>query len=213
MPLHAQVADDIHYVYPTPLVIREVPESESINPVLRQVILERSRLDRGQMKSNYGGWHSASTLFSWSSPEVDVLRQRVAEAVKSITAHTTGDPSISGEITITGWANVSRHGDYNKPHHHPGVAWSGVYYVDAGSASGTRPDEGAIEFLDPRGAVDMVSYPGEPFSANFRITPIDGMLVLFPAWLEHGVNRYDGEGERISIAFNVTIHQASSAPA
>ena len=213
MPLHAQVAEDIHYIYPTPIVIREVPESASINPELRRVILEQSRLERGEIRSNYGGWHSASTLFSWSIPEVDVLRRRVAEAVKSISAHCTGDPSVSGEFTVAGWANVSQRGDYNKPHHHPGVAWSGVYYVDAGSALGKRPDEGAIEFLDPRGAVDMVAYPGSPFSANFRITPLDGMLVLFPAWLVHVVNRYDGEGERVSIAFNVAIHQAGSATA
>jgi hypothetical protein len=30
-----------------------------------------------------------------------------------------------------------------------------------------------------------------------------GMMVLFPSWLYHFVNPFFGDGERISIAFNI----------
>jgi hypothetical protein len=30
------------------------------------------------------------------------------------------------------------------------------------------------------------------------------MLLLFPSWLEHHVEAFEGAGERISISFNVT---------
>jgi hypothetical protein len=39
---------------------------------------------------------------------------------------------------------------------------------------------------------------GIPFS------PATGHLLLFPSWLEHRVERFEGAGERISIAFNAT---------
>jgi hypothetical protein len=32
------------------------------------------------------------------------------------------------------------------------------------------------------------------------------MMLLFPAWLSHGVLPYYGTGERISIAFNLRIN-------
>jgi Putative 2OG-Fe(II) oxygenase len=33
--------------------------------------------------------------------------------------------------------------------------------------------------------------------------PDAGHLLLFPSWLEHRVERFEGPGERISVAFNV----------
>ena len=30
-------------------------------------------------------------------------------------------------------------------------------------------------------------------------------MVMFPSWLLHGVRPYQGEGERISIAFNIAL--------
>lgn len=208
--LHAQVTDDIHFVYPTPILIREVSEALAINPALRARIVERAAREPGRTKSNYGGWHSTEDLFSWPDPEIAELRRIVADAVRSLTEYTAGE-GVSGELNLIGWANVSNKGDYNKPHHHPGASWSGVYYVDAGAPSGVRPDEGAIEFLDPRGAIDLEPYPGRPFSATFQIKPFSGLLVVFPAWLDHMVNRYDGEGPRVSIAFNLSFLKAGVA--
>jgi hypothetical protein len=36
-----------------------------------------------------------------------------------------------------------------------------------------------------------------------RLQPKSGMIVMFPSWLSHGVDPWEGEGERISIALNV----------
>jgi hypothetical protein len=37
-----------------------------------------------------------------------------------------------------------------------------------------------------------------------RIKPVEGQIVLFPSWLSHSVEPWDGEEERISIALNLT---------
>jgi hypothetical protein len=39
---------------------------------------------------------------------------------------------------------------------------------------------------------------GVPFA------PGAGHLLMFPSWLEHRVEKFEGEGERISIAFNAS---------
>jgi hypothetical protein len=35
--------------------------------------------------------------------------------------------------------------------------------------------------------------------------PVPGDMLLFPSWLEHSVAPFEGEGERICIAFNVRL--------
>ena len=35
-------------------------------------------------------------------------------------------------------------------------------------------------------------------------------MLVFPAWIEHGVHPFYGEGHRISIAINVAIESATS---
>jgi hypothetical protein len=69
---------------------------------------------------------------------------------------------------------------------------------------------GEIVFRDPRGpVVAMYETPGIelPWVGNgsgIPFTPATGHLILFPSWLEHRVEPFEGEGERISIAFNAT---------
>jgi len=38
-----------------------------------------------------------------------------------------------------------------------------------------------------------------------RLKPQAGLMVVFPAWIEHWVHPFFGEGNRISIAANVTM--------
>ena len=66
------------------------------------------------------------------------------------------------------------------------------------------------ELCDPRAFTEMVPTPGSPFGqrAIFRAEP--GLMVLFPSWLYHFVNPFFGDGERISIAFNVRWQAVSA---
>jgi hypothetical protein len=51
--------------------------------------------------------------------------------------------------------------------------------------------------MDPR--------PGNVHGGKEVITPEPGLLIMFPGWLQHYVNAYYGDGERISIAWNLTV--------
>ena len=97
-------------------------------------------------------------------------------------------------------------GNSNVLHCHPGAFLSATYYVKVP----TDMDGGSIVFRDPRGpAVAMYETPGIDLpwvgaGMGIPFSPATGHLLLFPAWLEHRVESFDGPGERISIAFNVT---------
>lgn len=103
---------------------------------------------------------------------------------------------------ITGcWANINPVGGINTPHTHPNNYLSGVYYV--------RTTEGAdsIFFSDPRPQASVILppfrteslYAGNEVSMEAR----PGRLLMFPAWLMHGVPPNRSAGDRISISFNI----------
>ena len=205
MNQHEHAAEDVVLAFPTPISCRVIPEADTVNQRLQRIILERMDESGGVRKSNVNGWHSEEDLFQWPNPEVAQLLEWIGQAVKSMTVFTTGAEKVSGEIDAWGWANVSWPGSYNKPHIHPDSMWSGVYYVDAGTTPEEHQDSGLLEFLDPRSGIDILKIPGMPFSGSFKMRPSTGMMVLFPGWLYHFVNPYQGEGMRISIAFNVRV--------
>jgi len=69
---------------------------------------------------------------------------------------------------------------------------------------------GEIYFRDPRGpAVAMYETPGIDLplvgsGVGIPFSPAAGHLLIFPSWLEHRAERFEGKGERISIAFNAS---------
>lgn len=198
-------AENIVLAFSTPISCRVIPGADTVNRGLREIVLEHMEKTEGLHKSNVNGWHSEDTLFQWPNTEVKQLLEWVGQAVKSMTMFTTGAETVRGEIDAWGWANVSWTGSYNKPHIHPDAMWSGVYYVDAGSSPEEQPDSGMLEFLDPRAGIDVLKIPGMPFTGGFQMRPRTGMMVLFPGWLYHFVNPYQGDSMRISIAFNVRV--------
>ena len=191
----------------TPIGTFEVPNAAKLNPVLENEILQREQQDLGASKSNRGGWHSQTDLLNWPLEVMPDFADSMRSAVANMVAHTLRASRFNLQVALTAWANVNRTGSWNRFHNHPECHWSGVYYVRAGDFS-QEPVEGAghIEFHDPRGAVNMVSHGEESqFGGKIRIAPQDGLMVVFPSWLYHGVNPFQSEQTRISIAFNARI--------
>ena len=102
---------------------------------------------------------------------------------------------------ITGcWATVLAKGAAHRMHSHPNNFLSGVYYV--------RTDAGAdsINFHDPRRQTGIIRPPVvELTSENTDQVVVkvrNGMLLMFPSYLEHSVDVNTSEDDRISVSFN-----------
>jgi len=158
-------------------------------------------------RTNYGGWHYAFDLFELKQEVVAEFRRQMELHVQTFLNHFRPEGrKKKDQFRLQGWINANRAGDVNVLHCHPGCFLSAVYYVKV------SPDMkgGQIAFRDPRGpAVAMYETPGIDLpwvgtGMGIPFSPDSGHLLIFPSWLEHRVDRFEGSGERISIAFNAT---------
>ena len=135
-------------------------------------------------RTNHGGWHYAFDLFKVEEPVVAEFRDQMEQHVQAFLNHFRSDGNKKKDsFCLKGWI---------------------TYYVKVP----TDIKGGEIVFRDPRGpAVAMYETPGIELpwvgsGMGVPFSPATGHLLLFPAWLEHRVERFEGSGERISIAFN-----------
>lgn len=190
----------------TPVLRRSFPNAEAVNKGLKDLVLQRAATTKNVQKSNQGGWHSDEDLLTWGGPEIAQLQEWIVGAFQDLTLVTSGGQQYQGKLELNAWANLNRKGDYNMVHTHPACVWSGAYYVETGDPpTPEHPKSGVIEFLDPRAGIEMVVTPGLPFAQTKSASPVAGEMIVFPSWLKHFVHPYWGEGDRISIAFNIRI--------
>jgi len=106
------------------------------------------------------------------------------------------------------WFHVTRRGGFFGTHNHPNASWSGVYCVDPGLHDSGKPHSGLLSFVNPMIASAMHMDAGVarmklPYAPQVASVALEaGQLVLFPSWVLHDVKPFEGEGARITIAFN-----------
>ena len=173
---------------------------------LRRIESIKSRSGDGVRKSNRGGgWQSASSVLEEAGFEF------LSEALKKIFSFCLNEmsPANNLDFELHGWANINLPGSYNLPHTHSPALLSAVYYLKVPEESGD------IYFRDPRPGCSLSGFRGERgncppnCSADARVTPKEGLVLVFPAWLEHGVENHGGAGARISIAANAVLTSKS----
>ncbi|MFQ5775573.1 MAG: 2OG-Fe(II) oxygenase family protein [Kiloniellaceae bacterium] len=108
------------------------------------------------------------------------------------------------DFAVTGcWANVNPPGTGHRPHMHPNNFLSGVYYAQ------TPQQSDGLIFHDPRPQAFVVSPKVKKLTeltgSEMKLDVREGRLVVFPAWLEHSVAPTEGEGERVSVSFNIML--------
>lgn len=188
----------------TPLVNYLWPQVESLNRDLQQHILLLAEKENGVIKSNVGAWHSRLDFFDSSAACIRQLRGQLLSFVEQLTEKVCGQEFAAGsKISMSGWANVLRYGQYNSPHSHPNAFWSGVYYVSDNPTLGQHPLSGKLELMDPRPGASINYQDNNKLYGRFLLSPVDGQMIIFPSWLMHHVHPYFGRDARISIAFNV----------
>lgn len=196
--------------FPTLIFFKDLVGHEELNAQLIAAIAGIRKQDEvGMHRSNVkqaGAWHSQDNLNQ--RVEFDALAAAILQSTREAFDEMRYDPELE-PIIDNMWANVSPRHAFNRMHVHPGVIWSGVYYVQ------TPPASGRIYFSDPRAQAKVlqpkVSEEGRKLAINWSevyFDPLAGRVILFPAWLLHEVepnlSELPGEdGNRISISFNL----------
>ena len=185
--------------FATPIWLRKLTNAAEMNPKLMKDLAELEASNSSMVRSNVGGWHSDTNLH-----QLDAFRplRQVIENVAVGCANYLGLDFQKADLIFQGmWANRNGPGDYNTSHVHPNSFISGCYYVKV-------PENGGnIEFTDPIGERAMFTYPIKeevtylPRRLSYRCH--EGLMVLFPSWLTHGVQPNRSQEMRMSIAFNI----------
>jgi uncharacterized protein (TIGR02466 family) len=196
--------------FPTMIFQYDVENPESLNKsLLEMVYAERERDRVGVNKSNtaeLGSWHSATALHK--NPDYQPIMTHIDAAL----AHISKELSYATDQVLkvtTMWSIINPPGNGNRAHVHPNSLWSGVYYIQA------PPNAGNIEFVDPRTVLIMnqpkyLAKKKRPRDCWTKVnyTPTPGRMIMFPAWLYHGVDTNMSKeggraGDRVIISFNI----------
>ena len=106
------------------------------------------------------------------------------------------------------WANIAAgaaKGYFHKTHTHPNSFFSAIIYLRGSKASSTV-------FYDPKPQAGVFSPAVSEEtcfnSKGFKLSFIEGSIVIFPSWLSHCVvgNKSDDNRDRISISCNSMLH-------
>jgi uncharacterized protein (TIGR02466 family) len=191
-------------LFATPAIFDQLDDAAELNQQLQAAILAQRERDSGLRLSNRSGWQSRHDFPAWSG---EAGARLLNHAVELASAHTVTTAPAGLRWIVDSWANVTGSGGFNMAHVHGGTFWSCVYYVSVGEGQG-----GELVLHDPRMPGLRMHAPHYRFKdmgaeVTAEIKPKPGMMVLFPGWLLHHVEPWQGTGMRISVAMNIRAVQ------
>ena len=201
----------IRSMFATPVCVHFLPVAQEANVELRPLILERAQADGGIRNSE--GWRSAPDFDIWGGLQAQTLFRVLRDLADSLTATRNGT-RVTFDWKITASVAMRQKGEYLERAARPGAFWSGVYYVDDGyQKSDDEALGGECELADPRGVLPAMIAPQLGFRVPNGLTagqtelirPQSGMIILHPSWQPRGERRYDGNGQRIVVEFDIAV--------
>lgn len=177
----------------------------SFNQALAKHVREHPSLSRegAASRATQHGRQSGNLLFGKRGPMADFesLLWGAAERYMMALPRDPGHPYLAGSPpldSVYSWGVVLQRSGHQAPHIHPTAWLSGVYYAELPEVvhRGGSP-QGWIEFGAPPPELALT-----PRAPTRMVQPREGLIVLFPSYFYHRTVPYDGDGDRISIAFD-----------
>lgn len=203
-------------MFSVPFTFSRHPEQERLNASLKRFIYAQetggaAANPRPLTQRNAALFESHFDLFRASDAAVQELKAYCWNQLLSLVGSLNGyDLATLKRLQIYNdcWFHVTRRGGYFGLHNHPNASWSGVYCVDPGKNDPGKKDSGVLSFVNPLimsamhmdAGIARMQLPHGYQIANVSLEA--GQLVMFPSWVLHDVKPFEGEGERVTIAFN-----------
>ena len=192
------------HLFSVPLALVDDLVDVATNAAIAEWVLAERRRDPGVHRSVVGGWHSRSDLPVRGDSALDALFAAIVEQVRRVHGEVGRGADLQARFMLQAWATVLEHGHYAQVHDHADAHWSAVYYVDAGDSD--APASGRISWINPIGSHREL--PGAQLvPTSFSCTPRTGLLAIFPGWLRHSVEPYQGTRPRIAVAANIEVQR------
>lgn len=182
--------------------------------LLKQQSVESFKNADSPQASPAGVFESHFNLFDIQVPEIQSLKEILYQhlmqylmEVNNLQAKDLEQLSFKNES----WAHITTKGGYFQTHNHPMAAVSLVYCVTPGDEGLDDKENGSFVMQDPRYNASMYIDPAN--HKMIRAYSFDGgrfrfkadELVMFPSYLYHTVEPYNGDSPRITIAANLSF--------
>ena len=213
--------------FAVPFGFAQLENCAPLNAELRALFLQRASEgakyanSRPLTQRNGQVFESEFQLFRAAEPAVQRLKEFCWSSLLSVIAELNKyDEQTMRRLLIysDSWFHVTRRGGFFGLHNHPNASWSGVYCVSPGEHDADKPDSGLLSFVNP---ATMSAMHADAANANLRgafgtgirhVRFEPGQLVLFPSCILHDVKPFEGEGDRITVAFNCWFNLKDDAP-
>ena len=195
---------DLNYktvnLFPVPIHIFDVNGFVEIqNQIIEYVYDCKSKNSIGKKVSNRGGWQSE--CFSLVD-ESDLLQSFLINCLASF-------PAIkkSVDLIVTSWININSPGSFNVKHTHPTSDLSGVIWIKCPKKCGNIIFDSPTSFVtynEIQCCTDEFK-ESHKYYHNYRFSPIEGRMLIFPSHLTHQVEINESKEDRISVSFNIRL--------
>jgi len=214
---HSASKGEIHYLWPTPILTRRFEEHARINPALLELFYRHREEHRRSRPASYASDDDLLELYhdkSCVTELADFIAKSVFEVAKEVNASYWREIG-KVRVDLTGvWFQISNHYAFHETHVHGNCSWSGVYYVQAGSAglkhkSSGQPN-GITRFYGPN--IEFMAGGHGDFGnlylqgSTWDSYPRDGGLVVFPSHIKHMAFPYQGDKDRVIVSFHAQVN-------
>jgi tetratricopeptide (TPR) repeat protein len=182
-----------------------LPPLDDLAETLRKLHVAKSEFHSQSVR---GGTQTDGNLFQRIEPEIvalrEAIRQTVAEHAAQLPPIDPTHPLLRSRpemVQFTGcWSVRLVGGGFHANHVHP-MGWlSSALYIALPPDLG-KEQAGWLTLGEPQAELNLDLPP------HRMVEPKPGRLALFPSWMWHGTRPF-GEGERMTVAFDVAVPRA-----
>ena len=203
-PEHDESKPDVLDLFPTPLyIVGKVKNFDEI----------QEELTAASLSTDYSYLHEShpTHFLSGSGLNGNILEEKNCNKfIKELHGHIGQYATAIGfrpqrcKIQAS-WISRFDKGHCLHIHNHGPVDFSGVYYLK------TTGDDGRIFFNSSNPNLET-SFPYRSLGERKVIKTQEGMLLLFPGWLQHGVETNTTDSSRMTLSFNISFSEILTIP-
>ncbi len=147
------------------------------------------------------GNNSSDNNYILNSSEFKNLKQELDEIVKDYFKKIISIDEKASPYITQSWLNWTSENEFHHRHSHSNSIVSGVLYIDV-----DEKQDKINFFKDEKSQIYIREKEPNIFNTNnVSLVVKNGLVVLFPSYLDHAVDVKQGNNVRVSLAFNTFV--------
>jgi len=198
---------NISWNFAIPVFSKQAENFGALKQRLLELIYEKrdAAIASNAVMPIHATWQSNYDMHLWKEPVIADLLELIGQFSTECISSVSNFHTLKGNVIITGCrASVRGYTAWSAPHQHLGEHWAGVLYLDVEKCLNDEDQSrtgGVIELLNPNRMARMSGFQNSVMHA-----PKDGLMVLFPGYLEHMIHPNLSRNDRVAINFFINVH-------